>query len=111
MTPRPFLVRLILPFALAMALIVVVCGAVIYWGAERTARRQQIEDLDRLAALVRQWVPAEGSLPEADRARLVDSARVLGTRITLIDGSGTVLLDTDAPAEQLENHNDRPEVL
>ena len=111
MTPRPFLVRLILPFALAMALIVVVCGAVIYWGAERTARRQQIEDLDRLAALVRQWVPAEGSLPEADRARLVDSARVLGTRITLIDGSGTVLLDTDAPAEQLENHNDRPEVV
>src|SRR5688500_1360557 len=111
MTPRPFLVRLILPFALAMALIVVVCGAVIYWGGERTARRQQIEDLDRLAGLVRQWVPREGSLPEADRARLVDSARVLGTRITLIDGSGRVLLDTDAPAEQLENHNDRPEVV
>ena len=111
MTPRPFLVRLILPFALAMALIVIVCGAVIYFEGERTARRQQIEELDRLASLVRQWIPADAPLTEADRARLIDSARVLNTRVTLIDGSGKVLLDTDALPERMENHNNRPEVI
>ena len=111
MTARPFLVRLILPFALAMAAIVVVCGTVIYWGGERTARQQQIEDLDRLTSLVRQWLPADGAIVDADRARLVDSARVLGTRITLIDGAGKVILESDADPHRMENHNDRPEVM
>jgi two-component system phosphate regulon sensor histidine kinase PhoR len=111
MTPRPFLIRLILPFALAMALIVAVCGSVIYWGGERTARRQQIEELDRLTVLVRQWLPADGNLSPSDAARLVDSARVLGTRLTLVDGSGKVLIDSDASPQAMENHNDRPEVV
>ena len=111
MTTRPFLLRLILPFALAMAVIVIVCGTVIYWGGERAARRQQIEELDRLASLVRQWLPPDGALTDADRARLIDSARVLATRITLIDDSGNVLLDSDASPERMENHNDRPEVI
>jgi two-component system phosphate regulon sensor histidine kinase PhoR len=111
MTPRPFLIRLILPFALAMALIVAVCGTVIYWGGERTARLQQIEDLDRLAAFVHHTLPAGGEVTAEDRSRLSDSARVLGTRITLIDGAGKVLLDTEVPSETMENHNDRPEVV
>jgi two-component system phosphate regulon sensor histidine kinase PhoR len=111
MTPRPFLARLILPFALAMVLIVVVCGAVIYWSGERAQRQQQIQELDRLTALVRQWVPAGGAITDADRTRLTDSANVLGTRITLIDGAGQVLLETDASPRQMENHNDRPEVI
>jgi two-component system, OmpR family, phosphate regulon sensor histidine kinase PhoR len=111
MTPRPFLVRLILPFALAMTFIVVVCGAIIYLEGERAARRQQIEELNRLATLVRQWLPAGGRLDDADRARLVDSARVLNTRLTLIDGSGNVLLDSEVAPERMENHNDRPEVV
>src|SRR6266516_2867185 len=98
MTPRPFLPRLILPFAAAMALIVAVCGAVIYWAGERTARLQQVEDLDRLAAFIHHTLAiGGGEVTPADRARLADSARVLGTRITLIDGSGKVLLDSDVP--------------
>src|SRR4051812_2869580 len=116
MTPRPFLPRLILPFAVAMALIVAVCGAVIYWAGERTARLQQVEDLDRLASFIHHSLATSGDVmpgdvTPAERARLADSARVLGTRITLIAGSGTVLFDTDAPPEQMENHNDRPEVI
>ena len=111
MSPRPFLPRLIVPFALAMALIVAVCGAVIYWAGERTARLQQVEDLDRLAAFVHHTLAASNDVTAADRGRLADSARVLGTRITLIDGSGRVLLDTDVPPETMENHNGRPEVV
>jgi two-component system phosphate regulon sensor histidine kinase PhoR len=111
MTARPFLVRLILPFALAMVAIIAVCGSVIYFSGDRTARQQQIEDLDRLASLVRQWLPADGRLTDADRARLADSARVLGTRITLIDGAGNVVLESDADPHRMENHNGRPEVV
>src|SRR5688500_12244106 len=111
MTPRPFLFRLIVPFAAAMALIVAVCGSVIYWGGERTARLQQIEDLDPLAAFVNHTLPAGGQMTGAERTRLTDSARVLGTRITLIDGSGRAVFDTDADAATLDNHNDRPEVV
>src|SRR4029079_9422569 len=111
MHPSQFLPRLILPFAVAMALIVAVCGAVIYWAGERTARLQQVEDLDRLAAFIHHSLPISGDGAPADRARLADSARVLGTRITLIAGSGAVLLDTDAAPERMENHNDRPEVV
>ena len=110
MSPRPFLPRLILPFAVAMALIVAVCGAVVYWAGERAARLRQVEDLDRLAGFIRHTLSISNDVTPADRARLADSARVLGTRVTLIDGSGKVLLDTDAEPERMENHNDRPEV-
>src|SRR5215212_7739993 len=99
MTSRPYLVRLIVPFALAMAVIIAVCGAVIYWSGDRTARLQQVEDLDRLAAFVHHTLAVTGDVTPADRARLSDSARVLGTRITLIDGSGKVILDTDVAPE------------
>src|SRR5688572_7331120 len=113
--PRPFLARLIVPFALLMALIVVVCGLTIHFAGERATRRQQIQDLNRLTALVRQWVATptatsgEAALDEPTRRRLADAARVLDTRMTIIDGSGRVVFDTDASTERLENHNARPE--
>ena len=100
-----------MPFALAMTLIVAACGAVVYWEGEQAARRQQVGELDRLASLIRQWLPGDGRMGAQDRQRVLDSARVLNTRVTLIDGSGEVLLDTDAPASRMANHNDRPEVV
>jgi two-component system phosphate regulon sensor histidine kinase PhoR len=119
--PRPFLARLIVPFAVLMALIVVVCGLTIHWAGERATRRQQIQDLNHLTALFRQWVVVPATSQGADapppvleaeaHRRLADAARVLDTRVTLIDGSGRVLFDTDASAERMENHNTRPEVL
>jgi two-component system phosphate regulon sensor histidine kinase PhoR len=33
------------------------------------------------------------------------------TRITIIDSQGWVLVDTDSPPQQLDNHGDRPEIL
>ncbi len=111
MTPRPFLLRLIVPFGLMIALLVGVCGAVIYWVGQQTAHLQQIHDLERLTTAVRQYVPEGGPLDDAHRERLAGAGKVLGTRITLIAGEGTVLLDTDASAPGMENHNSRPEVL
>jgi two-component system phosphate regulon sensor histidine kinase PhoR len=104
-----------------MALIVVVCGLTIHWAGERATRRQQIQDLNHLTALFRQWVvlPAASQRTDAPPSaldaeahrRLADAARVLDTRVTLIEGSGRVLFDTDASAERMENHNSRPEVV
>ena len=53
MQPRPVLIRLILPFAATMALLVVACGLAVYYAGQRDVQFEQINDLDRLASLVR----------------------------------------------------------
>ncbi|MGB7159232.1 MAG: PAS domain-containing protein, partial [Tepidisphaeraceae bacterium] len=112
MTPRPFLLRLLLPFALIMALIVAVCGVAIYWSGQRAMRIEQIRELDNLTALVRQWLVGTGeSMTPDQQAQLRSAADALQTRVTLIGGDGQVLLDTHASAQVMENHNGRPEVL
>jgi two-component system, OmpR family, phosphate regulon sensor histidine kinase PhoR len=112
MTPRPFLLRLLLPFALIMAAIVVVCGAAIYWADARAVRVEQIRQLDNLTALVRPWVAADNeSFDAARQAQLRAAAEALRTRVTLLDGAGHVFFDTWSDPRAMENHNDRPEVL
>lgn len=105
------MVRLVLPFAVAIALIVAVCGAVIYWAGERQTRLQQVRDLDGLVPLVRQWVAENPALDPASRGRLADAARLLRARITVIAGDGSVLFDTHAGPATMENHNGRPEIV
>jgi two-component system phosphate regulon sensor histidine kinase PhoR len=93
-------------------LVVAVCGALVHAAERRAAYRQHVSDLDRLSQLVRQWVPpgGAGDVGPADRARLGDLARAVGARVTLIDGAGHIVLDTDAAAPLMGNHNGRPEV-
>lgn len=108
---RPFLVRLILPFSVMMVIVVIACGAVIYWAGQQTVRRQQIRDLGRLVTLVRGWVGSgTDSVGPQLRRQLDEAARVLGTRITLIAGDGSVLLDSEADPAGMQNHNARAEV-
>jgi two-component system phosphate regulon sensor histidine kinase PhoR len=88
------------------------CACVIWWAGERHVHLQQIHDLDRLVILVRQTLPADAtSISDAQSARMKDLAAVLDARITLIDGGGVVLLDTQHDPHTMENHNTRPEVL
>src|SRR5437763_15923744 len=110
MTPRPVLIRLILPFAGTIVLVVLACGAAMYYAGQRTVRAEQINDLNRLAVLVRGHLTSETIMPE-QRKQIQDLAGVLDTRITLIEGGGTVLLDTQADPARMENHNGRPEVI
>src|SRR5579862_1570445 len=116
MMPRPFLIRLLVPFGALLILIVLFCGAVMYRAGEASTRRQELEDLHRLATLVNQWestatTSAWREPGPADRARLMDASRVLGTRITLIDGSGQAVFDTDSRGVAEGNHNNFPEVI
>lgn len=112
MSRRPVLIRLLLPFAIMMAIVIVVCGAVMYWAGQRQLRLQQIESLDRLAGLIRVAVPGEtAEISQEHSAHIKDLAAALDTRITLIDGRGRVLLDTHHDPQTMENHNGRPEVI
>jgi two-component system phosphate regulon sensor histidine kinase PhoR len=112
MTPRPFLLRLLLPFALIMVLIVAVCGAAVYWADQRAVHVEQERQLNSLTTLVRPWVTDSGETLDADRqAQLRSAADALRTRVTLIDGDGRVFFDTLGEPRAMENHNDRPEVI
>lgn len=45
-----------------------------------------------------------------DLSRLETLHRVVQDRITVVDGGGRVLYDSDVAAESLDNHRDRPEI-
>lgn len=112
MTSRPFLFRLVLPFAAIIVLTVVVCGAVIYFAGVRRLHAEQISELNRLASLVRERVASTGTeLTPVQREQLQSLSHVLDTRITLIDSEGHVTFDSHADASQMDNHNTRPEVV
>ena len=114
MPPRPFFAKLVLVFATLVGLIVATCGGVIYAAGQRAVQAQQIADLERLSAVVREWLAGravDGLVDDATRARLVDASRVLDTRITVITGDGRVTFDTLVPLDRMDNHNDRPEVV
>jgi two-component system phosphate regulon sensor histidine kinase PhoR len=112
MTSRPFLSRLILPFAAVIVLIISVSGAVIYQTGQRAVRLQQLSYLHQLTTRMRQMLAGDPAmLSPAHQASIRDYGYLLGTRITLIAGDGAVLLDTHADAAKMPNHNDRPEVV
>src|SRR5256885_2249193 len=98
---RPFLTRLILPFAGMIALVVGVCGVVIYVASQHAARAQQIDELARLTKLVREQISNSadaGSITPEHQKHVRELAEVLATRVTLIDSTGKVVLDTQADA-------------
>lgn len=72
---------------------------------------QTTEDLEIRACLIRQHLVRDDML--RDRRSLTAAVRPLsrscGTRVTIIDPSGTVLADSDADPSGMENHADRPE--
>ena len=101
--------------ALGTIVILTMTMFVLVWAAERSLRRdlevQTIQDLERLARLVRESL---GDDPEAwqERVRMIGQSNDL--RITLISPDGNVLADSDIPnpeRTQIANHGDREEVM
>ncbi len=111
MTPRPFLLRLFLPFFFVMILIILVCGTVLYYASQRTVHMQQIRNLDHLTRFIRQGLAdAPDPTSEQQQARLREAAKVLDTRITLIGGDGRPIFDSHARVPSMDDHNNRPEI-
>lgn len=111
MSRRPFPSGLVFTVALTTLVVVAACGAVIHMAGRQAAYLQHVSDLDHQAGLVREWVPKDGRVGDADRQRINDLGSALSTRITLIDGAGRIVLDSDAAADRMDNHNARPEVV
>jgi two-component system phosphate regulon sensor histidine kinase PhoR len=85
-------------------------GVVLNTRMQRQYRAQVTERLRAKAVLVRELVrewPAD-RLPVLEK-RLAALGSEIGTRITLIDGQGKILGDSDESPEIMENHADRPE--
>ncbi len=87
---------------------------VLVWAADRTLRRdleqQTTQDLERIARLVRASI-TDDSLGWQRHVR--DLGQRNDLRITLIDGTGDVVADSDIPnptITDIANHADRPEV-
>ncbi|HWP41003.1 MAG TPA: hypothetical protein VNL70_08755, partial [Tepidisphaeraceae bacterium] len=86
MSPRSIVLRLILPFAMMIIVVVGVCGSVVYWAGQQHLRLQQIQDLDRLTRLLRQQL-SDGAMDAAARGQYIRGlGELLRARITLIEG-------------------------
>jgi two-component system phosphate regulon sensor histidine kinase PhoR len=101
--------RTILVFACAMAgasiLLTALCiQFVLYWDYSRMMQRSVIAEAGYISAAVEAAGP--GFLQTLGRS----NNPVLPTRITLIAEDGRVLFDSDAGAENLENHLSREEI-
>ncbi len=120
--------RLLWKLFAGMAAIVLVTATVIGFLAARQAETEALGEVERRltgqARLVRAIVAEEllagfdldarvrdlagGSSREADRSGLESGDRF---RLTIMDGSGRVIADSDLDPQRAENHADRPEVL
>src|SRR3989442_1137919 len=112
MSPRPFLLRLLVPFILTALLMALVAGGVIYWVGRGTIHWDQVQALDLVAGTTRKSISAEGrTLTAAGAKQLRTISQMWTARITLIDGGGVVVSDPHADRGAMQNHNDRPEVI
>ncbi|MBC7784444.1 MAG: HAMP domain-containing protein, partial [Burkholderiales bacterium] len=112
MSNRSYLLRLIIPFAVMMVVVVALSGWLIYQAGVAGARAQQIIELKNDAALLATVVGRAASMDDAQvMQRLREEGKFREVRYTLIASDGRVTFDSEVPLEQLDNHNDRSEVL
>ncbi|HEX8342078.1 MAG TPA: ATP-binding protein [Tepidisphaeraceae bacterium] len=112
MSGRSHLLRLVVPFAAMIVAVVALSGWLIYRSGAESARRMQRESLANDARLIaheiaRHPAPLEG----APLARVAEVARLRDVRVTLVDAGGRVVFDTRSAVEEMDDHNDRPEIV
>jgi two-component system phosphate regulon sensor histidine kinase PhoR len=112
MTPRPLGPRLFGYFLGLAALCLLALAAHSAW----IAARLHGEDLEiRLESVARLTDHLAGPALKDGREDLVrlaaaDGARLSGCRITILDGNGRVLADSDQDPATMDNHQHRPEI-
>ena len=112
MRPWPLWIRLLLPFFILSVLIAGGSLGLIYWMAQGSVYLDQVRTLGAAVTTIRQANLPDGKpLPPAIKDQLRSVARLASTRITIIAGDGTVVFDSDVDWTNLENHNDRPEIV
>lgn len=95
--------RLIGTAALAILATLLLTAAVCY----NTFKKQVMEDLKGYAGIIR-YAVAEEQMDYLSAAK--EELKKEKLRVTLVAESGTVIFDTDADVEKMENHRHRPEI-
>lgn len=107
-----FFLRIWIPYMICLA----ASFALLAYGVDRIVHRHvELEDrrlLERTATLM---APRLAEIPLQDQAALAAHCRgqatlAPGIRISVVDGSGRVLADTEHDPATMENHADRPEI-
>lgn len=112
MSNRSYLLRLIIPFAILIVSVVMLSGWLIYRSGQAVSRQQQLELLAGDARAVALKLKREqNQLSASLMKRIEEESRARNVRITIIDAAGTVRFDSHAHLEEMENHNDREEII
>lgn len=107
-----FFWRLYLGYAALIGLVAVTVGLSISSSMHEDLQTQTRQELYHQALYFRQWLAVEDDWSsETLNKKAEDLGRQLGYRLTLIDGDGKVLLDSEHDPKTMENHGDRPELL
>ena len=110
--------RLFLTYAV-LTVVAAVAFVAIFLGRQREVVEVEVRQRLRDEAVVLRvfaepaWDSADAPIEELRAAwqpKFLELGRDVGTRLTLMLADGTVLADSSADAQQLENHRDRPEV-
>lgn len=113
MHPKRFRWRIALPFSLLVIAMVAALTVYVSILLRRVYLDGLVARLEAEAALVGMQLRSDGAL-SANAGTLADivqeQAAVLKARLTIIDGDGTVLADSQQEPGQMENHLYRPEV-
>lgn len=114
MLPRSLRWRLVLPFVLLVGVVLLVLALLLGNRAEEIYIDRLADELETESRMIAAVVRLSGE----QNGNGVDFAEIVGElpslsdrRVTLIDGDGTVLADTDVSSvDAMENHADREEV-
>lgn len=108
--PRSLRVRLVMPFVALWVAILVILYVFLGNVAEQTQLRNMEDDLHSQAEIASLVLTSISTATGLD-AIVSQMAAASETRMTLIDASGNVLIDTGQPGGKFENHGQRPEVV
>lgn len=110
--PRSLRVRMALLFVAVSVFILVVLYFVLGNAVEQTQVTNLRAGLRSQADIAALMISRDEAAARDDPQALVGQlSRLSDERYTLIDANGVVLADSEAPVGELENHNDRPEVI
>jgi two-component system phosphate regulon sensor histidine kinase PhoR len=104
--------RIFLRIILAVLILLAVALATIDFLASRMAEKAYVDGLtlEMVEKTRMLGVMSRQKLLAMDRQHVRDMAAAAGARITIVDPSGKVLLDSEADPAKMENHAGRPEV-
>lgn len=112
MSNRSYLLKLIIPFAILIVAVVMLSGWLIYRSGQEVSRKQQLELLSGDARAVALKLGHERNvLSPLLMKQIEEESRARNVRITIIDAFGVVRFDSHAHPEEMENHNDREEII